>query len=62
MSNPKCFAPAMLQRDATTLIFAITKVDMVEVLRKILALLLFHISHEVSIMRDANDFLLVPLV
>jgi hypothetical protein len=42
--DPKCLAPAMLHNDASLLILAITTFGMVEVFRKTLAFLSFHIS------------------
>jgi hypothetical protein len=38
MSDPKFFAPTMLHRDTSTLIFAITNIDMVEVLQNELSI------------------------
>ena len=61
MIEPKCVAPAALQRAASPLILATTTIGMVETLRKTLALRSFQISQEVSMMSDAKDFHLVPL-
>lgn len=61
MIEPKCVAPAALQRATSSLILATTTIGMVETLRKILALRSFQIFQEVSMMSDAKDFRLVPL-
>jgi hypothetical protein len=62
MIEPKYLAPTALQRAASPFILVTTTYGMVETFRNTLELRVFQISHEVSMIRDANDFLLVPFL
>jgi hypothetical protein len=59
--EPKFFAPAKLQRAASPLIFVTMIVGNVAMFWNTLALRLFQISHETSMMRVTRDFLRTPL-
>jgi hypothetical protein len=61
MIEPKFFAPAKLQRAASSLIFEATIVGKVATLGKTLALRSFQTSQETSMMRETSDFLCTPL-
>jgi hypothetical protein len=62
MIEPNCFARPTLHNPASILILDNKMVGIYKILWKTLVLHLFHISHEMGMMRDANHFYLLPLV
>jgi hypothetical protein len=56
-----CLAPAKLQRAASPLILSTTTFGKEEIFRKTLALRSNQITLDASMMKEAKDFLLMPL-
>jgi hypothetical protein len=61
IKDPKCLAPAKLQRAASPLILSTMILGKDEIFRKTLALRSNQISLDASMISDAKDFLLAPL-